>query len=1019
MAPTDRGNWQSSDQKIDKKQEFYSHLCQLQVYMLDPSYQKTIKKKYATTVLFSKALLKQYNPLATADYTVQSLLDRSMVLSPFSISNSANVFKKELEAYSVAQLSSHINRFAQFLKHPVKNQALNSCLNKQYPKINIQTPLASIGKRQKLLTQLRNTALLYQKWIKNSKKQNSYTKLSNAVEKIHNDIANKPLHSVLINFQSKWSVKLKHSLLPQLTSLGQSLIANSSSFTKKTHKLLDKKLHSSIASLQKLTKKVCQKKVTNLHHDVFAVEEAVLKHSSKVTFPLPVISEDLAAYCYLNQKHPKKKIGSSWKSDTGLGIFGVAFIARIFNWIGKKTLIASSLTSTALFSADTYNNWKINSSQKTLYDIQKYHSITSAKTLKTLKKDQDLVHLDSGLLLLPSLVSKITNFVQARKIQRLSSLFKQNSAKTTNYFLKTYINSPSKWWPYYNSLIKNLKIKELKQFFWAKHDRLKPLRVSKSYAIRKKASEFFSRINQNYIAPARYLTDKDFVKTLIFLKNGKGAIASAETKAGLQYIQKLLKKTHLYTVNVNKIITQSIEATAQLKKLKSLRIKPKYFANNKKVTINSWPIAKNGEMVKVKTFTFNSYNEYKSFFAELKIKSNYLPTRAIDDLLQKKRLYAEQLKQGSNIRRLQIITDKLQLLQKTQKLNASQLKILASVKSALKNANIYPPNRAFKKIFLKELSAEVHYLKQGIQNRKAFVKKAYSSFPEKNVEALYATTSFLTNHLKQVVWTGVSIAVVGGTAKGVQKFGLDYIIAQFQDKMRRIDRIFTSSGYTGEEKDCALNSESFKKFMLCYNKLIKQEVKVDILRLRNFEFLQDKDIDEKDTQEYRLKLYSSIKKKLQKYTYGLLSLRSQFSTQELFYNSQIQINNALSEQFIYQVLKSIKKHLGEKSFQYAKSILTTNAERKASFKQITNLSKIVDTGATNIILLQNILYQVYSNQKKYSLYFKNTGQLPIELRALIKNKDLIELQELNESEKFNILSGGLLENVDFLQNLVF
>lgn len=1053
VAITHNNNGPISEQNIDKKQEFYSHLCQLQTYMIDPTYKKVIKQKYSTTVIFPKEVLQQYNANSTVDYTIQDLLNRPSLLSPFSISNSAKIFKKELEIYNITQLSAHISTFAQFLKQPPKNKELNHCLSKQYPKLTQKLPIVlNLNKKKQLLEQLKNTSLLYQSWLTENKKQldnfkqllaekairysircnrkpfkknllkiqkETLSQITNSVQKVHTDITNHPLHSILINLKSKWSPQLGHYLYPQLTQLGKSLVKSKSLFTAKTYALLDKKLHYSITSLQKLTKNICQKNITNLHHNIFAVEASILKHSSRAKFPIPVIAEDLAAYCYLNSTQPKKSIGATWKSYTGLGIVGTSIIARLFNWIGKKTLIASGLASTVLFATETYDNWGINSSNRRLYNINKYHSKTKLKDLKNWKKNQDLVYLEGGLLLLPTLISKLTNLVRSRKIQKVSSQFQLSPHQTTAHFLNTSINSPSKWWPYYKALIQQQKIKPFKQFFWAKHNQLKALKITNAQNIRKKANDFFSRINQNYITPARYLKDSDFVSTLVFLKNTGVKNFSTETKASLNYIQKLINKSQLYKVNVNKVITQGLEATVQLKKLNTLKIKSKYFANNKKIKISNWPIAKNDELLNTNSITFHSYNEYKAFFSELKIRANYLPSNAIDDLFQKKQLYIEQLKQASNIRKLQIIESKLQLLKKTQKLNGPQTHTLNNVKNILKNSDIYPPNRAFKKIFLKELVSEVQYLKQGVHKRQVLAQKAYSSFPEESIQALTKTTSFLANNIKKIFWIGAAVSITSGATIGVQQFGLDYILAQLQDKMRNISRFFSKNGYTNEEKTCALNSKNFKKFIICYNKLIRKEIKLDLLKIKNFEFKQNENTKEQDVYEYKIKLYSSIKKKLRKYTYKLLELRSRFNIQEFFYNLQPQITEALNAQFIYQVLKEIKLYLGEHSFQYAKSILTLKTNTEDSFKKITDLNKNVSIQFKHTTVLQTILYQIYNNQKKYSIYFKNTGQLPIELKALIQNKDLIQLQKINEYEEFNTLSGGLLEEVDFFQNLVF
>ncbi|MBE8221172.1 MAG: hypothetical protein HAW60_00405 [Bdellovibrionales bacterium] len=1003
MAIGNSNSLVNSDQNIDKKYEFYSHLCQLQTYMMDPSYRQAIKKKYSNLVIFTKKSLQKYNPNSTSDYTIQNLLDRTSLFSPFSIFNSTKIFKKELSEHNVVKLLENIKTFSQFLKHVPKNKELNSCIAKQYPSVSIKQSHAflSLDKKRNLLTELKKISILYESLILKNDKQ--------ALKKIYNSIAANPINSILVNLKSRWSIKLNHYLRPELTKLGVALTKNKSIFTKNTYKLLDKKLKSSIVDLQKLTKNICKKNITNLHHNVFTVEETILKHSAKAIFADPVITEDLAAYCYLKSTEPKKNIQATWKSYSGLGIAGVSIIARLFGWIGSKTLAISGATSTALFAKETYDNWRVNLSNKNIYDINKYSSKSSLKNLKNLKKNQDLIYLEGGLLLFPALMAKLTNISRSRKIKKVSSKFKTSQANATSNFLNTKISSPSKWWPYYNSLIKQLKIKPFKQFFWAKHNRLKNLKITNAEVISKKSNDFFSRINQNYITPARYLKNNDFVSTLLFLKNAGTKNLSKKSKSSIIYIKKLISKSNLYKANIDKIITQGLEATARLKKLKAIKIKSKHFNNNKKVSINNWPTAKNGKLLNTDKITINSYNEYKSFISELKIRSNYLPSKAVDDLFQKKQLYLEQLSQASNIRKLQIIESKLNLLKKTQKLNSTQTNALNSIKETLKNSNIYPPNRAFRKVFLKELVEEIKYLKQGVNKRTLFVQKSYSSFPKESADALSKTQSFLSDHIKQIFWTGTVIGLAGGTTMSIRQVGVDYVLANLQDKMRNIARFFSKNGHTLEEENCALNSTNFKKFIICYNELIKKETKLSLLEIRNFEFIQNNSLSGKDENEYRLKLYSSIKKKLREYTYKLLELRSKFNVQEFFYNIQTQMTAILSEQFIYKVLGEIKLFLGEESFAHAKSILTLNISQKDSLKKINNLNK--NANFKHAVLLQTILYKIYNNKKQYGIYFKNTGQIPIELKALIQNKDLIQLQDLNSYEEFNTISGGLLEEI--------
>lgn len=1059
MAITSNNNSYMSDQNLDKKQEFYSHLCQLQTYIIDPEYKKTIKKKYSHITIFPKEILRKYNSSITSNYEIKDLLNRSSLLSPFHISNSTKKFKKELEKYNIMQLSSYINTFAQFLKQPPQNKTLNSCLTKQYPQLEIKKALNLQDQKISLLKQLQKATFIYQGWI--AQNNNQWNKLNQLLtkitlrhsvriynnslkekfpivrqktlktittiaQKVHNDTINQPINSILIQLKSKWSIELGHYLYPELTPLGKSLLKDKSFFTKKTYTLLDKKLHSSIAGLQILAKNICQKKITNLHHDIFSVEASILTQISKVHFPDPVIAENLAAYCYLNNTQPKKNIQSTWKSYTGLGVAGVSIIARIFNWIGKKPLFFAGLISTTLFSKDTYDNWKTNFSHKNLYNINKYHSKTNIKILKNIEKDQDLVYLEGGLLLLPALISKLTNFSQSTRIKKISSQFQLNPSKTTTDFININIKNPSKWWPYYNSLVQQLNIKQFKQFFWTTHQPLKTMKMTNAHRIGKKANDFFSKINKNYIAPARYLRNEGFVNTLFSLKRiDKKTLSTDAVKANIEYIEKLITKTHLYKTNVNTVIEQGLEATAQLKRLNITKIKPKSFSSNKKIKISNWPMLKNGKLLNKNTITLHSYNDYKAFLSEIKIKVNYLPSKAIDDLFQTKQLYIEQLKQASHLRKLQIIESKLQLLEKTQKLNSFQLKILSDIKKILKNPDVFPPNRAFKKIFLKELVSEIKYLKQGVSKRKASLLKSYSGLPTEDIEALVKTTSFLTDHIKTILWTGATVSVVGGAATGTQQLGVDYLLAQWQDKMRNISRFFSKTGYTSEEKTCALESENFKKFTICYNQLVKKEIKIDLIKMRNYEFTQNQN-SKKDIHEYKVQLYSSVKQKLRDYTYKLLTLRSQFNIQEFLYNLQPQITESLNEQFMYQILQAIKSSLGEKSFQYAKSILTLKISKEESLKKIASLPEDIKTllkeqslQTQDAFVLQNILYSIYTNQKNYSIYFKNTGQLPIELKAMIKGKDLIKLQELSDDEEFNINSGGFLEKVDFFPNLVF
>lgn len=1054
LGITDNNNWHASDQNIDKKQEFYSHLCQLQTYMIDPAYKQSIQKKYASTVIYPKEILQKYNEQMVSDYTIQDLLNHPSLLSPFHIVNSATRFQKELELYNIAQLSKNSHQISQLLTNIPINKKLNTCLEKNYPFIAPQINTTLLQDKKTLLKKLyivaknykdlitKNKIQLnsfkqlvihfglkhsyqpYQKAIKLTKdikeeKEKTITQLTLTADKIHHTMTLKPLHNLLVRFQSKWSLQLGHYLYPQLSELSKHLIQNKLKFTKKTYALLKTGLRSELSNLQQLQKNICEKKITNLHHNILSAEVSILKHSAKSNFPLPIITEDLAAYCYLKNTQPKQDIKPSWKSYLGIGITASSLIARIFNWIRKKGLVASNLISTGLFTKDTYDNWLINSSQINLYKIDSYNSNTSAQELKKLKKNQDLIHLEGGLLILPALISKITNIVQAQKIQQIKLNFKLNPKVTISKFIQTSINKPSQWWPYYQALIKKLDTKQFKQFFWAKHEYLKKIQISKSHSFSKKTNELFSRLNKNYVTPARYLKNKSFVNTLVALKNaGKNKLS--KKAEDLVYVDKLLSKTQRYQSTIDSTIEKGLTATAQLSLLNSKAIKARHFVNSQELRINHWPSFNSGKITYTDTISFKSYNNFKAFVNQAKEKSNYLPTRAIDDLFQKKQVYIEQLKQASNIRKLQIIENQLILLQKTQKLSKIQKQILNKIQTGLKQPHIFPPHRAFKKIFLKELSAEVKYLKQGIKKRQALVKSAYSSFPSENIKSLTKTSSFFTNHIKKIAWTGTTISMIGGATKGVQEFGLDYIMAQFQDKMRNISRFFSADGYTSEEKSCALESESFKKFILCYNKLVRQEIRIDLLAMRNFEFIQEES-NNQDTEvyEYKIKLYSSIKQKLRDYTYKLLGLRSKFNIQEFFYNLKPQITTGLNEQFIHHLLKEIKHSLGEKSFNSAKAILTFKTNLENKLKAITNLSINIKTRTTNVTLLQSVLYQVYNNETNYKIYFKNTGQLPLELKALIKNTDLIELQEINEYEEFNTLSGGLLEDVDFFQNVVF